>query len=337
MLARIDKLIALSLIGVVSLIFAACSSKSGDYHVIEGGALGTFVEVRASSEVSSDAIVEMIMRVDSEAKMSMSIFDDNSLLSRVNRGETDSLDMHLIANIEMAERFSELSNGRYDITVKPLTDAWGFGQSRDMAEVPNVDSLMEFVGYDLIDVVDGRLVREDIRTQIDLNSIAKGYTVDLMAEELELMGVESYMINIGGEIRCKGVNSSGSAWRVAIETPYDNNFAMDSFEKIIEVHDAAIATSGNYRRFHLDNEGNKVAHTIDPTTGYSAVSGLLSATVVAGTCAEADAAATMLMACGTDGDALRVANECAERYGWKFYLIFADDDGYRIECSEEYR
>lgn len=338
MLTGIDNFVRLSLLGVVLFVVTACTPRQdASYHVVQGSALGTFVEVRCPATVASDEVVAMIERVDREAKMSMSIFDSCSLLSRINRGETDSLDGHLMANIELAERFSVMSDGRYDITVKPLTDAWGFGRERSMGAEPNIDSIMEFVGYDRIEIVDGRLVREDIRTQIDLNSIAKGYTVDLMAEELEAMGLSSYMVNIGGEIRCKGVNASGSTWRVGIETPYDNNFAMDSFEKIIEVSNAAIATSGNYRRFHLDEDGNKVAHTISPITGYSVVSELLSATVVAPTCAEADAAATMLMACGSEGGAVELARRCAEEFGWGYYLIFADGDNYRIECSAEYR
>ena len=150
------------------------------------------------------------------------------------------------------------------------------------------------------------------------------------------MGVGDYLVNIGGEIRCKGENREGKEWRIAIETPYDGNMAMDSYEKVLPLSNCALATSGNYRRFYYTEDGRKVAHTIDPRTGMSVVSELLSATVVAPTCAEADAAATMFMAMGSEGGALELARRCEEEYGWRYYFIYANGDEYRIECSKEF-
>jgi thiamine biosynthesis lipoprotein len=98
-----------------------------------------------------------------------------------------------------------------------------------------------------------------------------------------------------------------------------------------------LATSGNYRRFYIDENGKKITHTIDPRSGYSVSSTLLSATVVAPTCAEADAAATMFMALGSEGGAVELAQECERTLGWKYYFIFADGEDYKIECSKEYR
>ena len=233
-------------------------------------------------------------------------------------------------------RFTELSGGVYDVTVKPLTEAWGFaGEDGDGVE-PNIDSLLEFVGFDKIAIVDDRLVRQDERVQLDFNSIAKGYTVDLVAEELESRGVSDYLVNIGGEIRCKGENREGEDWKIAIETPYDGNMAMDSYVKVLPLSNCALATSGNYRRFYYTVDGQKVAHTIDPRTGRSVISELLSVSVVAPTCAEADAAATMFMAMGSEGGALELAKRCEAEYGWGYYFIYADGEGYRIECSERF-
>ena len=312
----------------------SCNGLSREYVTIEGQALGTFVVIKHDSPLDSGSTVDMIKKVDKVAKSSMSIFDKNSLLSRVNRGETDSLDSHIVRNIELAKRFSELSDGNYDITIKPLTEAWGFAGKQNTGVTPNVDSLLQFVGYEKISIEDGRIVKADERIQIDLNSIAKGYTVDLMAEELEAMGIENYMVNIGGEIRCRGRNSRGGKWSIGVETPYDGNFEEANYEKIISRTDCAMATSGNYRRYYITEDGQKVAHTISPKTGYSAVSTLLSATVIATTCAEADAAATMFMALGSEG-AVEVAKYCEEEYDWLYYFIFADGEGYRVECSQE--
>ena len=307
------------------------------YVKVEGEALGTFVVVTCNTDKDEADIADIVARVDAEAKASMSIFDDESLLSRINRGETDEVDEHIARNIEIAGRFTELSDGAYDVTVKPLTEAWGFAAEQRMGEEPNIDSLLQFVGFEKIGVEDGRLIRDDERVQLDFNSIAKGYTVDLVAEELEKMGADDYLVNIGGEIRCKGENPKGERWSIAIETPYDGNFEMDSYQKIVHLTDCGLATSGNYRRFYYTDDGRKVAHTIDPRTGRSVISDLLSVTVVAPTCAEADAAATMFMAMGSEGGALELARSCEEEYGWKYYFIFADGEVYHIECSDEFR
>ena len=165
------------------------------------------------------------MQIDAEAKASMSIFDSTSLLSRINRGETDSLDEHIIYNLRLAERFSRLSEGHYDVTVKPLVDTWGFA-GHEAERTPNLDSLLQFVGYRRVHIRDGRLVKDDPRVQLDFNSIAKGYTVDLVAALMERCGAKNYLVEIGGECRCQGVSSKGIPWRIGIETPFDGNMRL---------------------------------------------------------------------------------------------------------------
>lgn len=326
------RLLLTTIIITLSALTAGCDNSS-NFVSIEGEALGTFVQIKCSTNLSKQDIIQIIEEVDNESKNSMSIFSPSSLLSRINRNETDSLDSHIAYNIELARRFSELSDGAYDITIKPLTDAWGFGRTASSTKI-NIDSLLEFVGYKMLNISDNRVIKEDSRIQIDLNSIAKGYTVDLIAQKLEALGIANYMVNIGGEIRCKGHNQRGEEWSIAIETPYEGNIAMDSFEKIISVTDRAVATSGNYRRFYTTAEGDKVVHTIDPKSGYSVISTLLSATVIAPTCAEADAAATMFMSLGASDKTTQLAEYCTKEYGWEYYFIYADGKEYRIVCSE---
>lgn len=324
------------LFGVLPLAAAipvSCNvSESESYVQVRGSALGTFVYVNARTTHSSAEIAREVARIDSMAKASMSIFDERSLLSRINRNETDSVDEHIAFNIELARRFSELSRGRYDITVKPLVEAWGFvRKSPDPDAEPDIDSLLEFVGYDRIAVKEGRLVKDDPRIQLDFNSIAKGYVVDLMAEMLDSLGSTDYIVDIGGEVRCKGCNEQGGRWRIGIETPYDGNESMEEIERIVAVTNVGVATSGNYRRYYIDGEGRKIAHTIDPTTGRSAVSRLLSVTVVAPTCAEADAAGTMLLAVGGE-EAVELAAGCDDLL---CYFIFAGqgEEEYLTVCS----
>lgn len=337
MLTKFRLFSLLTFVSVFVSLAVSCDTKSEPRYIqVEGVALGTNVVVICNTDRSEEEIAEVVAEIDAEAKASMSIFDDSSLLSRVNRGETDDIDKHIERNLEIAARFTKLSGGVYDVTIKPLTDAYGFAGEEGRVSEPNIDSLLQFVGFELIDVKDGKLVRKDERVQLDFNSIAKGYTVDLVAEELEKMGVSDYLVNIGGEIRCKGENRSGERWNIAVETPYDGNMTMEDYIKVLPLSDCALATSGNYRRFYYTEDGRKVAHTISPLTGKSVVSELLSATVVAPTCAEADAAATMFMAMGSEGGALELAKRCETDYGWRYYFIYSDGDGYRIECSDEF-
>jgi thiamine biosynthesis lipoprotein len=327
---------AIFVLSIISLfVIGGCNTKSS-YITVDGTALGTFVQIKCNTTLSPNTITSMIKEVDQQAKASMSIFDTNSLLSRINNNDTDIIDEHIAYNITLAQSFSELSGGAYDITIKPLTDAWGFGHELKEESEVNTDSLLMFVGYDKLRLEGDRVIKSDPRLQIDLNSIAKGYVVDMVAKRLEEFDIDSYMVNIGGEVRCKGFNPRGELWSIGIETPYDGNMAMDSFEKIIYLNDAAVATSGNYRRFYITENGEKVTHTLDPRTGYSVVSSLLSATVVAQECAVADAAATMFMALGSD-EALTLAKQCEERYGWRYYFIYANGEEYHVECSDEFK
>jgi thiamine biosynthesis lipoprotein len=287
--------------------------------------LGTFLHLSAQTSQEAGVIYSRAMEIDAEAKASLSIFDERSLLSRINRGETDSIDRHIKFNLELASRITAISGGSYDVTVKPLVEAYGFA-GKQRQSVVNIDSLLEFVGAEKLHIEGDRVVKSDSRVQIDFNSIAKGYTVDLLAEELEKMEIENYIVDIGGEVRCKGVNSKGGAWRIGIETPFDgNNTAGEHIQQVISLSDCALATSGNYRRFYLDESGRKVSHTIDPRTGLSVVSDLLSDTVIAPTCAEADAMSTMFMTMSKN-QALSVARELQQQ-GIKVYFIASSSDG----------
>ena len=244
------------------------------------------------------------MELDREAKASMSIYDSTSLVSRLNRNETDSVDRHIAFNLHLADSIGALSDGRYDVTVKPLVEAWGFA-GRERVENPNVDSILEFVGREKVRVEGGRLVKDDPRVQLDFNSVAKGYTVDLLAGLVEKYGARKLHRRHRRRGPLPGTSTGrAGAWRIGVETPFDGNMSDGEYlQKRIQMTGGGLATSGNYRRFYLDAEGNKVAHTIDPRTGRSALSRLLSVTVAAPTCAEADALGTMFLAMGAD-DAL---------------------------------
>ena len=315
---------------LVAAVLCGCGSEP-DFVTVDGTMLGTTLHVVADVKgVSRQRLYAAVMELDREAKASMSIYDSTSLVSRLNRNETDSVDRHIAFNLHLADSIGALSDGRYDVTVKPLVEAWGFA-GKEAQENPNVDSILAFVGRQKVRIENGRLIKDDPRVQLDFNSIAKGYTVDLLAQLVESFGARNYIVDIGGEVRCKGVNRQGGPWRIGIETPFDGNMSDGEYvQKRIRLTDGGLATSGNYRRFYLDADGNKVAHTIDPRTGRSAVSRLLSVTVAAPTCAEADALGTMFLAMGAD-DALKAVRTMPDV---KAYFILADGtDGYEEYIS----
>ena len=318
-----EKLIRKVWIAVSAAILWGCGDASS-YTAVDGVMLGTTLHITADVQgVSAQELYAAAMELDREAKASMSIFDPGSLLSRLNRNETDSIDRHIAFNLHLADSIGALSGGRYDVTVKPLVEAWGFA-GRQAERHPDVDSILAFVGREKVRVEGGRLVKDDPRVQLDFNSVAKGYTVDLLAGLVEKYGAENYIVDIGGEVRCRGLNRQGRAWRIGVETPFDGNMSDGEYlQKRIQMTGGGLATSGNYRRFYLDGEGNKVAHTIDPRTGRSALSRLLSVTVAAPTCAEADALGTMFLAMGAD-DALAAVERMP---GVKAYFILAGDGG----------
>jgi len=320
------------LVSAAALLAAASCSTRASYVSADGAMLGTTFHVSARTARPSAEIYAAMMRIGREAEASMSIFDSASLLSRLNAGLTDSVDRHIIRNVTLADSISRLSGGCYDITVKPLVEAWGFAAGERTAH-PNIDSLLETVGYEKIRIEGRRLVKSDPRVQIDLNSIAKGYTVDMAADMLDSLGAEDYIVEIGGEIRCRGVSPRGTAWVVGIDSPFDGNRTPGRDTQVrIAMDGGALATSGNYRRYYIDGDGRKVAHTIDPRTGRSTLSRLLSATVVGKTCAEADALCTMFMSMGADA-----AEAFAEAHpDLPVYFILDDRrGGFETYCNEK--
>ncbi len=288
----------------------------------EGFALGTVysVTVKGAAPQGLEARIDSVFTM---ADRSMSVFNKTSLLSRINSNETDSVDTHIAYCIGLARQVSALSGGKYDITVLPLAEAYGFSGGKAGAAV-DVDSLLPFVGYEKIEARGGKLVKQHPETRLDLNSIAKGYVVDLMAAMLEGEGVNDYLVNVGGEVFCRGTNPRGKPWTIGIETPVEGSHVEGaSVEKFLHVTGMGVATSGNYRNFHTDASGRKYTHIIDPITGEGTESGLLSATVVAETCALADALGTMFIAMGLE-DAISFAKSHTDIAA---LLIFADEQG----------
>lgn len=312
---------------LAALLLAGCSPVS-QYRTVDGSMLGTTYHIVAETPLSNEVIFEEMQRINLEAIASMSIFNPNSQLSRINRNESDSVDIHIARNIEVAAKVNAITP-RYDITVKPLVEAYGFAAKNREAK-PNIDSLIQFVGFDKFHLEGNHIIKTDSRLQIDLNSVAKGYVVDLIAEWLDRQGTENYIVEVGGEICAKGVNAKGIAWRVGVDTPFDNNNSPGAHQqKVVQISGLALATSGNYRRFYYNDAGERISHTLNPQTGRSQTTSLLSATVIAPRCAVADALATAFMASG-ENEAIALAKRLCDSI--QVYFVLAPEQG-----KEEYR
>ncbi len=317
---------------VVALLVVDCRRKPAQGEVqpsvtLRGEALGTLYQITALGSLP-DGFQQRLDSLFEVANRSMSIFSPTSLLSQINRGESSVADEHIIYCVEMAQRVSRLSDGAYDITIKPLVEAFGFA-GKDPDYKVNIDSLLQFVGYEKVRVEGSKIIKSDPRTTIDLNSIAKGYTVDMAARLLESEGCTDYLVDIGGEIYCRGTNPRGERWGVGIETPFEGNFSLtgEHITTVVRVSEVGMATSGNYRNYRTDSEGNKYTHIIDPRTGENTTSSLLSATVLAENCALADAYGTMFIALG-----LERSREIAEREN--IAALFIYDDGGKMKVCK---
>lgn len=307
--------------------FYCCSGKSDPKEnrtVIDGFAQGgTYHIVLKGTGYDSESLKHEIDSLFSVVDYSMSLYNPESLLSRLNRNETDSVDQFITRCIEQAEKISRESDGAYDVTIKPLTAAYGFAED-STSEAPNVDSLLQLVGFEKIAIRDGRLTKQNSNMQIDLNSLAQGATVDFIASWLDSKGFENYIIEMGGEIFCRGTNPNDTPWHVGIDRPIEGNLTPGAdLQVIIEVSGQGLATSGNYRKYYTTDDGRKIVHTIDARTGEPVISNLLSATVVAPTATLADAYGTLFMILGLD----RSKEFLSTHPDLQAYLVYSDDTG----------
>ena len=287
------------LTSLVALFLVSSCTRQPQNVILNGFAQGSTYHIVIAQDTTEGimfSIDSLINRIDK----SLSIYNSSSLLSKVNANQTDSLDEHLVCCLHRAQEISRLTDGMFDITVMPLVRAFGFG-AEGATQSPNVDSLLQFVGYEKISIEGDRLVKSDPRVQLDLNAIAQGYTVDKLAALFDHYGIENYLIELGGEIYAKGEKPSGKSWIVGIDSPQEGNYIPGNDLIIkLKMKNRGLATSGNYRKFYTDSEGRKIVHTINPKSGEPVVSSLLSATVIACAATMADALGTYFMVVGLE-------------------------------------
>ena len=292
---------------LIILCTASCAKKADLYATIDGFAQGGTYHLVYQKPANWEqlSLPDSLSKYFSQIDKSLSGYDQASIVSQINRGENPPLDSLFIECFNISKEIYEATSGAFDISGAPLFDIWGFGFREKVEITPQmIDSIKHFVGMDKLSITYDPaanahfLLKGDPRMKVNFNAIAQGYTCDYIAAKLELMGITDYLLEVGGEIICKGKNSKGKEWSIAIDKPVDGNFIPgNDIQTIIELTDAGLVTSGNYRKFYIEN-GEKYSHTINPATGYPAKHNLLSATVIAPTAAIADAYATYLMVIG---------------------------------------
>ena len=326
-----------AVIAAVLLLLLPNEPKKQYYHH-QGNIFGTYYNIRYEGTEDWHAAIQQRLQ---DFDHSLSMFNPQSVISKVNRNDSVVTDSLFEAMYHEAHAISCLSNGAFDITVAPLVNAWGFGKSvalgdeakRLLGNKAQIDSIKQFVGYQHIRLTDHHLEKDDERITLDASAIAKGYACDIVAQLLRQKGCQNLLVDIGGEVVAQGVNHQGNAWRVGITRPtIDATGAEKELQEIIASSDLCMATSGNYLQYYIAN-GERRSHTIDPRTGYPVEHSLLSATVSASTCMRADALATACMVLGEEAalDMIERTTDAA------CYLIIADSDTLRVATSQRWQ
>lgn len=306
----------------MAVVFVSCNSSQKVS--ITGEAQGTYYAITYYDEQGRNLQPE----IDSLLKsfdMVASMWVENSIISKVNREDTSvELNNIFIEIFKESLEVSEKTGGAFDFTVGPLINAWGFGFRNQMEMDQHiVDSLLRFVGFEKVKLLDGKIIKEDPRIQFDFNAIAQGYSVDLIADFLRSKGIHRFLVDVGGEVYAEGNKPGGEQWKVGIEKPAEDKNTQRELQAVVFLRNKALATSGSYRKFYV-KDGVKYSHTINPETGYPVQHSLLSATVLADDCMTADAYATAFMVMG-----LEKTKEFLKetKTNLEAYLIYADEEG----------
>lgn len=291
---------------------------------LKGHAQGTTWSIIYFSEDSSftnqDA-ERLLQSIDS----SLSIYKSYSIISAFNKSERGvKIDAHFRKVVSRSFAISRETNGLSDITIAPLVSAWGFGTKPNEKEPAKqlIDSLLQFVGIDKIKIKEDSLVKDHPSVQIDVNGIAQGYTVDVLAEVMENRGINDYLVELGGELRVKGKKrTSGEYFKIGIETPSNGELDLP-MQQIIQLKEGALTTSGNYRKY-IENGGRRLSHIIDPRNGLPVENEMISVTVFAQDAITADAYDNALMLMGMN-EAIKFIDDRPELAA---FLIYRSTNG----------
>lgn len=324
-------------LALLGLAFFVSCSHAPQQIAVSGETMGTTYNIRyvsANPRHEPEAIKERVDAVLEQINSQMSTYDPNSELSRFNQRQTTEpvvVSRSLETVVRRALEIAEETDGLLDVTVGPLVNLWSFGPQLRPEVIPTAEELANAqaaTGYQHLSVENHQLQKNIPELYVDLSTIAKGYGVDRVARLLEQMEIQNYLVEIGGEMRMKGVKPGDKPWRIAIEKPDNTQRAA---QRILEPGNSAIATSGDYRNY-FEEDGVRYSHIIDPRTGKPIQHNLVSVTVLAETCMDADAYATALTVMGPEQ-----ALAFAEKKGLAVLLIVRENGDFKEYTSTAFK
>ncbi len=286
-------------LALIAFVLCACE-KEPENIKLGGVVFGTsyniiyYSETNTNYEIQIDSLFEVI-------NQSMSTYIPDSDISKFNRNEAVIVDEHFDKVFNASKKIFKETKGIFDPTIGNVVNAWDFGPDKNkfLTDSTTIAELMKNVGFDRIIKVDDRFIRPD-EAYLDFNAIAKGYGIDVVADYLRAKGVKDYLVDIGGDLKAGGINiEKNKTWTVGIDDP--NFDGSQSYSKVISLSNKGMATSGTYRKFKIDSNGNRYAHIINTKTGYPTKTNVLSVSVIAPNCMLADGYATAFQAMGVEG------------------------------------
>ena len=311
----------LTILLILAIGVAACRQQPKKI-VLEGLAQGSYYAITyfdAQNRNFQHEIDSIFHAVD----MSVNLWVENSIISKVNRNEEVALDSIFIDNFRIAQEAARLSDGYFDPTISPIVAAWGFSYKNGDTLTPQlIDSLRTLVDYRKVRIENGHIIKDNPAITLDFNAIAQGYTSDLSASFLESQGVVNYLVDTGGEIMTKGGKPNGQPWIVGIEKPADNENSEQVVQTRIAVRDKGVVTSGSTRKY-VERDGKRYSHCINPKTGCPVEHHVLSVTVTADNSTWADALASICMVMGLEQSLPLIES----MDGVEAYYIFINEKG----------
>jgi thiamine biosynthesis lipoprotein len=290
--------------------------------VLEGLAQGSYYAITYFDEQGRNFQHE-IDSIFHAVDMSVNLWVDSSVISKVNRNEEAVLDQIFIDNFNIAQEAAKLSDGYFDPTISPIVAAWGFSYKHGDTITPQlIDSLKQLVDYRKVRIENGKVIKENPAMTLDFNAVAQGYTSDLIAAFLDSQGIKNYLVDTGGEIMTKGGKPDGKPWIVGIEKPAENKDSEQVVQTRIALRDKGLVTSGSTRKY-VERNGKRYSHCINPKTGYPVEHQLLSVTVLAENSVWADALASICMVMGLEQSLPLIEN----MDGVEAFYIFVNEKG----------
>lgn len=267
--------------------------------MLQGEAQGSYYAITYYDEQERNFQPE-IDSIFHAVDVSVNLWVDTSVISKVNRNEDVTLDSIFVDNFRIAQEAAALSGGYFDPTISPIVAAWGFSYKHGDSITPQlIDSLKQLVDYRKVRIENGVVIKENPAMTLDFNAIAQGYTSDLIASFLDSRGIKNYLVDTGGEIMSRGTKPNGQPWIVGIEKPADNWDSEQVVHTRIALRDKGLVTSGSTRKY-VERNGKRYSHCIDPNTGYPVEHQVLSVTVMANSSVWADALASICMVMGME-------------------------------------